>query len=401
MVPVNPTKTPVAADLDIIQNRVAVALAKRERLIKSWTASSSRPRLTPKTQEELDAEDAELFLIEPPHLGLGAPIPKEFLDGDAKRNDVASNEKLRHLIMGRKGGIQASKARNAQDKSGSVKRSLNGESSDEEEGRSGLGRAKKIMTSYELLVRDTPAKFEARGEVKQDIKQRVKQIVTQETKQEVKQDAKPEFKQETKQEAKQEVKQEARRETERQTDLLSGQENTVSDHVTREGPKGLLKQKPIALQAPKKQAFILKKPLVDYLSSEEDDKAHPDIESMKPPAKPSLPLSAPSSASSSKKSSIESESDDSEPSDMETIIPQGLTPDVLPSTSIPSLGVDDAKRDKRRKKKARKRERERQQRKAMAASISNGKVEKPGSAPASLGGHGVKLKDKLRDANGN
>jgi Protein of unknown function (DUF3245) len=398
MVPVNSSQAPVAVDLDIIQNRVAVALAKRERLIKSWTASSSRPRPTPKTQEELDAEDAELFRIEPPHLGLGAPIPKEFLNGDATRKDISSNEKLRHLIMGKKGGIQASKARGTQDKFGSARRSLKGESSDEEEGRSGLGRAKKVKTGHEPLVRDTPAKFEARLEVKQDIKQRIKQTVTQQIKQEVK-DAKPEFKQETKQEAKQEVKQEATREADGRTDL---REKIESNHVTQESFKErLLKQKPVVLQAPKKQTFIPKKPLVDYSSSEEDNKAHLDIESMKPPAKLNLPLAGPSSTSSSKISSTESASDDSEPSDMETIIPQGLTPDVLPSTSIPSLGVDDAKRDRRRQKKARKRERERQQRKAMAAGLSNSGVEKPGSAPAPLGGHGLKLKDKLRDANGN
>jgi hypothetical protein len=386
MVPINSTQTPVAVDLDIIQNRVAVALAKRERLIKSWTASSSRPHPPPKSQEELDAEDAELFRIEPPHLGLGAPIPKEFLDGDVKRKEISSNEKLKHLILGKKGGLQASKPRDAQEKAGSAKRGLKGESSDEEEGRSGLGRAKKIKPGSNLFARDKSAREEVKREVRQETKHEVKQPVRQEAKPESKQESKPEIK--------------------RQTDSWPTQESKIGlTHVAHvNAKKGSLEQKPVGQQAPKKQVAVLKKPLVDYPSSEEEDKAPPDIEIMKPPAKPptqpTQSLPKPSSISSSKQSSTESASD-SEPSDMETIIPQGLTPDVLPSTSVLSPGADDAKREKRRLKKARKRERERQQRKAIATGLPNGGAEKPGVAPASLGGHGLKLKDKLRDANGN
>src|SRR5277367_928286 len=124
MAPVTPTAVAMAADFDVIQNRVAVALAKRERLIKSWTASSSRPRPPPKSQEELDAEDADLFNPTPASLGLGAPIPKEFLDGDVKRKEIWNNDKLRNLIMGKRLGSQASKPRDGRGKTGSTKRGL-------------------------------------------------------------------------------------------------------------------------------------------------------------------------------------------------------------------------------------------------------------------------------------
>lgn len=128
-------------DFDIISNRIAVALAKRESLIKSWTASSSRPREPEKTEAELEAEDAALFRNEPPYLGVGAPIPSHFLVSEAERN----NKSLRAKFFPSK-TLNASKARDAEEKAASAKRGLNAESSDEEQGRSGLGRAKKRKT---------------------------------------------------------------------------------------------------------------------------------------------------------------------------------------------------------------------------------------------------------------
>jgi hypothetical protein len=128
-------------EFDLISNRLALALAKRESIIKSWTASSSRPTPPPKTQEELDAEDAILFKNEPAYLGVGAPIPSHFLVSEAERN----NKSLRAKFFPTK-GLKASKARDAEEKAASAKRGLKEESSDEEEGRSGLGRAKKLKT---------------------------------------------------------------------------------------------------------------------------------------------------------------------------------------------------------------------------------------------------------------
>lgn len=125
-------------ELDTISNRVAIALAKREKLIKSWTASSAREKEPEKTQEELDAEDAALFRNQPSYLGVGAPIPSHFLISDAERN----NKTLRAKFFPLK-GLRAGKQRDAEEKAASAKRGLIEESSDDEDGRSSLGKAKK------------------------------------------------------------------------------------------------------------------------------------------------------------------------------------------------------------------------------------------------------------------
>ena len=126
------------AELDAISNRIAVALAKRDKLVKSWTVSS-RPKAPEKTQEQIDAEDAALFRNVPPYLGVGASIPSHFLVSDAERN----NKSLRAKFFPTK-GLKASKAREDEEKAASAKRGLIEESSDEEEGRSSLGKAKKM-----------------------------------------------------------------------------------------------------------------------------------------------------------------------------------------------------------------------------------------------------------------
>ena len=143
-------------EFDIIQNRIQLALAKRENLIKSWTASSSRREPT-KTQEELDAEDAVIFRNEPPYLGVGAPIPTNFLISDTERN----TRSLRAKFFPSK-GLKGSKPRDLEEKAASVKRLLNDESSDEDGGRSSLGKAKKLKTTKTTV---TPTE-----EVKKEIK---------------------------------------------------------------------------------------------------------------------------------------------------------------------------------------------------------------------------------------
>lgn len=132
----------VKEELAVISNRLAVAFAKHESLVKSWTASSSRPPAPAKTEEELDAEDAAIFSNQPPYLGVGAAIPSHFLVSEAERN----NKSLRSKFFPTK-GLKASKARDAEEKAASAKRGLKDQSSDEEEGRSGLGRAKKLKLS--------------------------------------------------------------------------------------------------------------------------------------------------------------------------------------------------------------------------------------------------------------
>ncbi|PSS22931.1 hypothetical protein M430DRAFT_56797 [Amorphotheca resinae ATCC 22711] len=130
--------------LDVISNRIAMALAKHDSLVKSWTALSARPKEPEKTQEELDAEEAALFRSEPPYLGVGAPIPSHFLISDAERN----NKSLRAKFFPTK-GLKASKSRDEEEKATSAKRRLMEESSDEEEGRSSLGKAKKRKMATE------------------------------------------------------------------------------------------------------------------------------------------------------------------------------------------------------------------------------------------------------------
>jgi hypothetical protein len=152
------------AELDVISNRVAIALAKREKLIKSWTTSSARERRPEKTQEELDADDAALFRVEPPHLGVGAPVPSHFLISDAEQN----HKSLRQKFFPTK-GLKASKQRDAEEKAASAKRGLKEESSDDEGGRSSLGKAKKrkISPTVKGNEDDTTAKLEE-GEGKQE-----------------------------------------------------------------------------------------------------------------------------------------------------------------------------------------------------------------------------------------
>lgn len=144
MAPTTKEKLPVAANLENIQARIDLAIAKRDAIVKSWVDKFDTSKCAPsKTKEELDAWDAELFNPMPSNLGLGAPIPKEYLNGDINRKDISGNSKLRSLMMGKKAGLQAAKPRDAEEKASSMKRGLKEDTSDEEEGRSNLGKSKK------------------------------------------------------------------------------------------------------------------------------------------------------------------------------------------------------------------------------------------------------------------
>lgn len=134
--------------LDVISNRISLALAKHDNLVKSWTAASGRPKQREKTQEELEAEDAALFQKRPTYLGVGAPIPSHFLVSDAERN----NKTLRAKFFPTK-GLKGSKPRDEEEKAASAKRAKVEESSDEEEGRSALGKAKKRKRTTDLPTR--------------------------------------------------------------------------------------------------------------------------------------------------------------------------------------------------------------------------------------------------------
>lgn len=130
------------AELDVISNRIAVALAKREGVLKSFSTTRSLAR---KTDQEQDVEESSLFRPEPPNLGLGAPIPSQFLVSEAERN----NKTLRERFFPKK-ATRDSKPQN-EDRNVKTNKKLAEESSDEEEGRSGLGRAKKQKTTAATL----------------------------------------------------------------------------------------------------------------------------------------------------------------------------------------------------------------------------------------------------------
>ncbi|ELR01658.1 hypothetical protein VC83_00879 [Pseudogymnoascus destructans] len=140
----NREKLPVAENLEAIQARIDLAIAKQDAMVKSWVDKFDTSKCAPsKTKEEIEAWDAELFNPMPSNLGLGAPIPKEYLNGDINRKDISGNSKLRSLMMGKKAGLQAAKLRDAEEKASSMKRGLKEDTSDDEEGRSNLGRSKK------------------------------------------------------------------------------------------------------------------------------------------------------------------------------------------------------------------------------------------------------------------
>jgi hypothetical protein len=138
---------------EVITNKIAVAVAKHEAVVQGWIAKSARANERRKTQEELEAEDAALFRPQPPRLGLGCPVPSQFLKNDAE----SSTKELRAKFFPSK-TLKASKARDAEEKAASAKRGLKDQSSDEEEeGRSSLGRAKKLKTKpqQESVKRET------------------------------------------------------------------------------------------------------------------------------------------------------------------------------------------------------------------------------------------------------
>ncbi|KFY21585.1 hypothetical protein V493_07269 [Pseudogymnoascus sp. VKM F-4281 (FW-2241)] len=162
MAPTTHEKLPVAANLEAIQARIDLAIAKQDAIVKSWVDKFDTSKCAPsKTKEEIEAWDAELFNPMPSNLGLGAPIPKEYLNGDINRKDISGNSKLRSLMMGKKAGLQAAKPRDAEEKANSMKRGLKEDTSDEEEGRSNLGKSKKAKREVAKAAALKTAAFKA------------------------------------------------------------------------------------------------------------------------------------------------------------------------------------------------------------------------------------------------
>lgn len=98
-------------------------------------------------------------------LGLGAPLPAAIKDGDARRQDLASNAKLRRQLLGKDfQRLQGEGAKGNKSVSGSVllgskprpvpaKRELVSEDEDEA-GRSSVGKSKRKKVASRLGVAD-------------------------------------------------------------------------------------------------------------------------------------------------------------------------------------------------------------------------------------------------------
>ena len=87
-----------------------------------------------------------------------------------KRKEISTNDKLRHLILGNRAGLQASKPRDGKEKAVSAKRGLEEESSDEDQGRSALGKAKKSKNGNSQNTMNSLIKDGAKIEHKQEVK---------------------------------------------------------------------------------------------------------------------------------------------------------------------------------------------------------------------------------------
>lgn len=131
--------------------RLDVARAEREAVVDSWLVKAGHTIPPKKSQAQIDAEDAALFQEGPPNLGLG----------EAQQNN---NRSLKAKFFPAK-GLKASKARDVEEKAASAKRGLRVESSDEEEGRSGLGRAKKLRMSKRPDLADATSKANQPGQL--------------------------------------------------------------------------------------------------------------------------------------------------------------------------------------------------------------------------------------------
>ncbi|KAH0542197.1 hypothetical protein FGG08_003418 [Glutinoglossum americanum] len=128
-----------AAEADIIQNRINVALAKSQRLVASWLPSSDSTNT--RSAEEIQEEEDALFTPIPPRLGLGAPIPKEFADGDTKKQkEFILNDKIRRRMIGNRPSDLPSRPQ------GQLKRGPPVGNAGANTPRSGTGRAAEVET---------------------------------------------------------------------------------------------------------------------------------------------------------------------------------------------------------------------------------------------------------------
>ncbi|KAK6596906.1 hypothetical protein H4I96_09558 [Botrytis cinerea] len=124
-------------------NRIQMALAKREAIAENILAKYPTERRR-KTQEEIDAEDALWFPTPAGNQPLNTdPAFAKYLKPAAERNQKTLRDKM---LPSKE--LRASKSRDAEEKAASAKRALADASSDEDEGRTALGKAKKLKTKH-------------------------------------------------------------------------------------------------------------------------------------------------------------------------------------------------------------------------------------------------------------
>ncbi|CAI7615561.1 unnamed protein product [Penicillium discolor] len=138
------------SESDVILNRANVALSRSQRLVASWLPQQTSEELSnPKTDEELQREEDEIFTAVPETLGVGAPLPQKAADGSWNRTELDSNDKLRKQLLGKnydrvmkaaaeqKAAAAAATAAAASASAGVAKAEVE-EEYDEEDGRSAM-----------------------------------------------------------------------------------------------------------------------------------------------------------------------------------------------------------------------------------------------------------------------
>ncbi|KAL8947161.1 MAG: hypothetical protein Q9222_006530 [Ikaeria aurantiellina] len=175
---------PQPSEADIIFNRANVALAKSQRLVASWLPprTDEEVRAT-KTEEEIEKEEQEMFTPVPEVLGLGAPIPDDLKDGDLLKKQKASpDDKLRKQLLGKDYAKLAKISKHTQGgqrgagdvgpvgskpRPATEKRKLDEGDSEEEGGRSSLGKQKRQEHEKVLVLENEQENAEGAAEGKQ------------------------------------------------------------------------------------------------------------------------------------------------------------------------------------------------------------------------------------------
>jgi hypothetical protein len=104
-----------AADLDVLWNRIAIAQSRSQRLVESWLApvqeSSDSKRQEAETTQEGDGFDAELAASSfSDTTGVGYRPSASTLEDALPSRSLASNERLRSLLLGSQSGKGSQKS---------------------------------------------------------------------------------------------------------------------------------------------------------------------------------------------------------------------------------------------------------------------------------------------------